>query len=74
VRKEDYSKALADLDKVIELNGELAEAYYARGLLHEHSNRLDKAVEDYTRALEIDPGYTDAFNQRKNALSRKKSA
>jgi hypothetical protein len=35
---------------------------------------LDKAVEDYTRALEIDPGYTDAFNQRKNALSRKKSA
>jgi len=58
----EYDKAIEYCNKAIELNTgdndyyyrQLAEAYHGRGGEHSHENR-DKAIADYTRAIELDP-------------------
>ena len=47
----------------------LADAYFRLGWLHHESTpvNLDKAVENYTEAIKLDPGYLFAFYNRGNA-------
>lgn len=62
-----YPEGRKCLDTVIRLNPNLAEAYYTRGLLHEYEGSLDLAITDYDKALEIDPNYDKAAQQRNAA-------
>jgi tetratricopeptide (TPR) repeat protein len=39
-------------------------AYYNRGVVYHENGNLTKAVEDYTAAIALSPGYTHAFNNR----------
>jgi tetratricopeptide (TPR) repeat protein len=39
-------------------------AYYNRGVFNYENRRLDKAIGDYSRAIDLAPRYTDAFNNR----------
>lgn len=45
----------ADLDRCIELNPNIAEAWYERARLLEGKQQWDAAFEEYSRALELDP-------------------
>jgi tetratricopeptide (TPR) repeat protein len=49
----------------------LAISYYNRGIFWYDKDELDKAIEDYTKALELSPEYASAFNNRGNAWSAK---
>ncbi len=56
----DYEAQLEDLDKAIELDPNLAEAYFMRGNLYasnlpKQRGGYEKAIADYTRCLEIKP-------------------
>jgi len=42
-------------------------AYNNRGFAYANVGKLDKAIADYSRAIEIDPNYTMAFANRGNA-------
>jgi tetratricopeptide (TPR) repeat protein len=59
----DYVSAECSLNRVIEMNDHLAEAYYTRGLIREYQSNFEGALTDYQKALEIDPGYTKAIEQ-----------
>ncbi|NOS69708.1 MAG: sigma-70 family RNA polymerase sigma factor [Verrucomicrobia bacterium] len=56
----DYEAQLEDLDKAIELDPNMAEAYFMRGNLYasnlpKHRGGYEKAIADYTRCLAIKP-------------------
>ena len=41
-----------------------ADTYYQRGLVHAQNGELDKAIEDYTKAIALKPDYADAYYNR----------
>jgi tetratricopeptide (TPR) repeat protein len=49
----------------------LAISYYNRGIFYYDKDDLDKAIADYTKAIELSPEYSSAFNNRGNAWSAK---
>jgi tetratricopeptide (TPR) repeat protein len=53
-----------------ELNEKCAETYYNRGLAHSKKGELDKAIADYTKAIELKPDYADAYYNRGGAWLR----
>jgi tetratricopeptide (TPR) repeat protein len=48
------------LNQAIETNNNLAELHYLRGRMHQEEGQLAPALESYRRAIELEPGYTEA--------------
>ena len=53
-----------------ELNQKCAETYYNRGLAHSRNGELDKAIQDYTKAIELNPDHAEAYYNRGGAFLR----
>lgn len=53
--KEVFLSAKTDLDVALKLNPKYCEAYYFRGCIHHFNEQYDKAIEDLTKALELNP-------------------
>lgn len=62
--KGDYSKAIADYTKAIQLKPDYAEAYNNRGNSYSDIEEIDKAIEDYSKAIEVNPDYYVAYSNR----------
>ena len=67
----DYEAQLEDLNKAIELDPNMAEAYFMRGNLYAHNlpkekGGEEKALADYTRCLELKPNDASARWNRAN--------
>jgi tetratricopeptide (TPR) repeat protein len=54
-----YEEALADLNEAVELEPELAQAYYHRGVVYGSIGEYEKATEDLHRAIELDPSLAE---------------
>jgi len=54
-------------NRALAKNQALAEEAYGKGIERQAAGDIDGAIADYTRALELDPYYPDAFNNRGNA-------
>ena len=52
------------------LNQECAETYYNLGLAHSKNGKLDEAIENYTKAIELKPDYAEAYYYRGGAFLR----
>ena len=50
---------------------DLAISYYNRGIFWYDKDDNDKAIADYTKAIELSPDYASAFNNRGNAYAAK---
>ena len=48
---EEYDKALADINRAIDLNATDDPLYYARGMIHENMKNIDQALSDYDSGL-----------------------
>ena len=59
-----YSEAIADLDKAIELDPNLAPAYMNLGTVKDKIKKYSEAVVDYNKAIERDPNYALAYMNR----------
>uniref|UniRef100_UPI0037E8F382 tetratricopeptide repeat protein 1 n=1 Tax=Semicossyphus pulcher TaxID=241346 RepID=UPI0037E8F382 len=53
-------QALSDCTKAIELNPDYMRALLRRAELYEQTEKLDEALEDYKRVLDLDPNQTSA--------------
>ncbi|MYF56224.1 tetratricopeptide repeat protein [Candidatus Poribacteria bacterium] len=49
---------------MIDRNQELAEKYLNTGLENSKKGKVDLAIEDYTKAIELKPDYADAYYYR----------
>jgi tetratricopeptide (TPR) repeat protein len=62
-----FNQAVDDLNKVIELKPDVADAYVERGMVFTQVRRFDDAIGDLTRAVEIDPKNVKAYAMRAQA-------
>lgn len=69
----EFSQAMDDFNKAIELNPGYAEAYNNRGFVYGSQNNFIQAEINFDKALALNPKYTDAYNNRSfNNLQLKK--
>jgi serine/threonine-protein kinase len=62
-RAKDAKSAIAALGKAIDAKPS-AEAHFERGMAHLEANALDRAIDDFTKTLELDPSFGAALLQR----------
>ena len=60
----DFSGAVNDFNKAIELDPKDAELYYNRGYSKTDLSNYSEAIDDYSKAIEINPNYTSAYANR----------
>ena len=65
---ENYNAALNDINAVINLNPQRANAYYVRAKIYERTGKLNEALADYDKALEIYPDYSSVYEERQELL------
>jgi len=70
-KNRDYSKAISNFTKAIELKEGFAEAHYHRGQAYIQESKYEDAIDDFTKAIEIDPEFKDAYFQRGNIFFEK---
>ena len=63
----DYTGAISDYNKAIELNPDFASAYYNRGFAKDHLKNYNGAITDYNKAIQLNPDYAGAYYNRGNA-------
>lgn len=63
-RTYDYTAAVADLRKAMELMPELPHVYYNLGVLMFQSGDMPVAIECFTRAIELFPYFAEAYYNR----------
>ena len=68
LRKDNYTKALADFDAAIKLDPENAYAHYNHGLANYHLERYDPAIADFDWLLRRDPN--DIYSLGYRGLAR----
>ena len=56
-----YSEAIQDLTKAIQLKEDYAEAYAFRGGVYHSKNEYDQAIQDLTKAIQLKEDYTDTY-------------
>ena len=52
------------MTKTIEINPQIASAYYNRGVAKDNLEDYQGAIADYTKAIEIDPDDASAYTNR----------
>jgi SpoVK/Ycf46/Vps4 family AAA+-type ATPase len=70
-RLRSYELAAQDLRHVIQMNPDLAEAYYTLGLIEQYRGDLDAAIAQYEKAFEVDPKYEKARQELLEAKTKK---
>jgi tetratricopeptide (TPR) repeat protein len=55
MNRRDFTLAVADLNKALELNSNLANSYANRGLIYLLQGKQPESQADFKRAIELDP-------------------
>ena len=53
--KEDYDRAIQDLNEALRLKPDYPIAFVGRGVAYERSGKHEAAIQDYTEAIKIKP-------------------
>lgn len=59
-----YEEALHDYTKAIEIRSDYADAYYARGNVHDIMHNFEQAIRDVTKAIELNNNFVWAYYLR----------
>ncbi len=67
--KGNYTDALNDLNRAIELDPKMSSAYINRGILYKNQGDYDAALDDYNKAAELNPSDAVIYINRANLYS-----
>ena len=70
-RRGDYDRAIADLNTLLQLEPNRAEAYHNRGAAYGAKGDLDRAIADFDRAIQLNPRLKSAHYNRGGAYKLK---
>ena len=62
-----YKQAIEHYTKAIQLDPQMARAYYNRGNAESNLSNYEEALKDYSKAIQLDPYYSESFFNRANA-------
>lgn len=68
--KGEYDLAIANYNKVIQLNPKSSESYLSRGLSYFNKKSYEQAVSDYNKAIELDPKEPIAYFNRAGSYEK----
>ncbi len=57
----DLDNALIDINKALEIDSGKANSYYVRGNIYQQKGNLDDALNDYLKAVDLNPEFIDAI-------------
>lgn len=60
----NYDRAIADLNKSLEINPDYEAAYFSRGCFYMKAERFYEAIGDFTKVIEYQPDNYHAYNNR----------
>src|ERR1039458_6453781 len=60
IKQKNFTQAMSDFNKALEINPKYAEAYYNRSLIYLIHRDFIQAISDCYKAIEIDPNKNDA--------------
>uniref|UniRef100_A0A0D3HEE7 Uncharacterized protein n=1 Tax=Oryza barthii TaxID=65489 RepID=A0A0D3HEE7_9ORYZ len=76
LRRKFYPAAIKYLQQAIQKwdrdEQDLAQVYNALGVSYKRDNKLDKAIQQFEKAVELQPGYVTAWNNLGDAYEQKK--
>ena len=67
----NFKDAINNLEKLLKLNSEFVDGYFARGTMFLNDMQFDKAIADFDKAIEIEPLFMKAYSNRAFVLIRK---
>ncbi len=70
----EYERAIVTLSKAIELDPQHAEAHMNRGIAHLESGQVEKALQDFTQSLRLEPNALCYYNRAQAWLERREWA
>jgi tetratricopeptide (TPR) repeat protein len=70
LKMKNPKNAIADFDKVIEIDAKYPKSYHLRGLAREMEGNDEGAYKDFCKAIEIDPDYGAAYYSRATLLTK----
>ncbi len=68
---ERYQEALEDFNSALQYE-QKAHTYYHRAFTYKKMGNIAAAIADYTQAIELDPAYAEAYNNRGNIYMQKR--
>src|SRR5215510_6005154 len=72
LQDKDADLRIRGCSDIISGDGRDALAYYKRGVAYQDKHEHDRAIADYTKAIEINPQYGDAYFNRGTAYHSKR--
>jgi len=69
-RQNDFTRALSDYDRALELKPNFIEAYNNRGTTYDKLGKFAQAIADYNKALALNPQYAEIYNNRGSAKDK----
>lgn len=72
LQKRDFDNAIADYNKIIEMNPKSGSGYSLRAAVYFRQNDFDKALADYNKVIDLNPNNADGYSNRGNVYSAQK--
>ncbi|HKV42552.1 MAG TPA: tetratricopeptide repeat protein, partial [Blastocatellia bacterium] len=72
LKKNDTKNAIEELGKILSQNRDFAPGHNLLGVAYAQSGNTQAAIEQFQRALELDPGLSDAHDNLSLALRAKR--
>jgi tetratricopeptide (TPR) repeat protein len=65
----NYSEAIKDFNRAIEIKPDYADAFYNRGIAYSKLGQHQRAIENYIKAIHLKPHDSDAYYNRGNSYA-----
>lgn len=67
IRNQDWKNSQILFKRTLEVSSKSPSAHVGMGTVYFHQGNIDKAIEEFSKAIELKPNYSEAYNNRATA-------